>query len=62
LPDEIDWMNLFIRRWLYENISEDISKQIRIIYGGQVDETNVAKLIMMKNVDGFLLNESSIQP
>jgi triosephosphate isomerase len=55
-------MNLFIRRWLYENISEDISKQIRIIYGGQVDETNVAKLIMMKNVDGFLLNESSIQP
>ena len=62
MPDEIDWMNLFIRRWLYENISEDISKQIRIIYGGQVDETNVAKLIMMKNVDGFLLNESSIQP
>lgn len=61
-PEEINKIHQFIRRWICDNVSEDISKQIRIIYGGHVDKENATRLIMMRDVDGFLLSESSITP
>ena len=39
-----------------------ISKKIRIIYGGQVDKNNAERLIMMRDIDGFLLSETSVTP
>ena len=53
---------MFIRKWICENVDTEISKQIRIIYGGHVDKNNAERFIMMKDVDGFLLSECSITP
>jgi triosephosphate isomerase len=61
-PEEINKIHSFIRKWIQENVSEEISKQIRIIYGGQVDKNNTERLIMMRDIDGFLLSETSITP
>ena len=61
-PEEINKIHSFIRKWISENVNEDISKQIRIIYGGNIDNQNASRFIMMRDVDGFLLSESSITP
>ena len=62
LPEEIDKIHSFIRQWIEDNVSEEISKKIRIIYGGQVDKNNAERLIMMRDIDGFLLSETSVTP
>jgi triosephosphate isomerase len=61
-PEEIDKIHSFIRKWIEDNVSEEISNKIRIIYGGQVDKNNAERLIMMRDIDGFLLSETSVTP
>ena len=52
----------FIRKEIKERMGEDIANNIRIIYGGKVDENNCNELIMLKDVDGFLVGEQSTKP
>ncbi len=54
-------MHEFIRKEIKEKMGEDISNKIRIIYGGFVDEKNCKDLIVLKDVDGFLVSEPSIK-
>ena len=58
----IQEMHEFIRKEIKEKMGEEISNNIRIIYGGKVDENNCNELIMLKDVDGFLVGEPSTKP
>ena len=42
-------------------MGEEISNKIRIIFGGKVDDKNCNELILLKDVDGFLVGEASIK-
>lgn len=59
--EKIQEMHEFIRKEIKEKLGEDISNKIRIIFGGKVDENNCNELIMLKDVDGFLVGEPSIK-
>ena len=54
-------MHEFIRTQIKEKLGEEISNKIRIIFGGKVDENNCNELILLKDVDGFLVSEPSIK-
>ena len=42
-------------------MGEEIANKIRIIFGGNVDENNCNELILLKDVDGFLVSKPSIK-
>jgi triosephosphate isomerase (TIM) len=47
---------------LKENVSEDVARTTRIIYGGSVTETNAGDLIKREDIDGFLVGGASLKP
>ena len=51
-----------IREWLAANVSADIAKKTRIIYGGSVKGNNCKELIACPNIDGFLVGGASLLP
>ncbi len=44
-PEQAQETHAYVRSWLRDNISEEVAKSTRIIYGGSVTETNCADLI-----------------
>jgi triosephosphate isomerase (TIM) len=59
--DEAEEMHTFIRSVLAETYSEEISKQISIIYGGSCDTSNAVELFACSNVDGALIGGASLR-
>ena len=59
--EKIQEMHEFIRNEIKENMGEEISNNIRIIFGGNVDENNCNELILLKDIDGFLVGKPSIK-
>ncbi|KAL1996213.1 hypothetical protein VTN49DRAFT_265 [Thermomyces lanuginosus] len=51
-----------IRKWLTDKISADAASNIRVIYGGSVNEKNCRDLAKEKDVDGFLVGGASLKP
>ena len=39
-----------------------LSEQIRVLYGGSVNENNATELSLEQDVDGFLIGGASLQP
>lgn len=60
-PDDIMTMRLFIEKILTKNFGPKISKRIKILYGGSVDDKN-ASLVKSANVDGVLVGSASLSP
>lgn len=50
-----------IRSWL-KSVSEDASKNTRILYGGSVSEKNCRELAQQEDIDGFLVGGASLKP
>lgn len=44
-----------------DNVSEDISKAVRVIYGGSASAGNCSALIEQANIDGFLVGGASLK-
>ena len=44
-PEQAQETQAYVRLWLKENVSEEVSNSTRIIYGGSVTEANCADLI-----------------
>ena len=61
-PDIAEETHVYIRSWLAENVSEEVSQSVRIQYGGSVSAKNAADLIAKPNIDGFLVGGASIKP
>ena len=59
-PDQAQDAHLFIRNWVKENISEDLD--LRIIYGGSVNDKNCSTLIKQEDIDGVLVGGASLKP
>lgn len=51
-----------IRKWLADKVSQQVSDQTRIIYGGSVNAANSKELGSQGDVDGFLVGGASLKP
>lgn len=58
---QVEEIHNWIREWLHKNV-EGKAENVRIIYGGSVNEKNCNDLIKIKNVDGFLVGGASMKP
>lgn len=60
-PEMAQEVHQGIRKWMGENVSEEVAQRIRIIYGGSVSEGNCNALIKEKDIDGFLVGGASLK-
>ena len=49
-------------RGILKALYGDVSKDIRILYGGSVTKDNIGELIGMENIDGALVGGASLKP
>ncbi|CAD5216147.1 unnamed protein product [Bursaphelenchus xylophilus] len=61
-PEQAQEVHDWIRNFLKEKVSEDVSKSTRIIYGGSVTAANAAELGQKPDIDGFLVGGASLKP
>ena len=59
-PDIAQTTHNFIRNWLKQNVSEEVSNTTRILYGGSVKSSNSKELAALPDVDGFLVGGASL--
>lgn len=52
----------FIRKQLAEILSEKVSQETRILYGGSVNGSNASELMNMPEIDGALVGGASLNP
>ena len=61
-PEDMLQMSIFIRKTLANLCGKDIAIKIPILYGGSVDETNVAGYISRGGAGGALVGKASLRP
>lgn len=60
-PEQAEEIHKFIRDWIREKYSLDLSEEVRIIYGGSVKASNAKELMSQKNIDGALVGGASLE-
>ena len=50
----------FIRNWIKDKYSQDLSSSLRILYGGSVKPSNIKELISEPDIDGALVGGASL--
>lgn len=60
-PEQAEEIHKFIRDWIQEKYSLDLSEEVRIIYGGSVKASNAKELMSQKNIDGALVGGASLE-
>uniref|UniRef100_A0A1A9ZF87 Triosephosphate isomerase n=1 Tax=Glossina pallidipes TaxID=7398 RepID=A0A1A9ZF87_GLOPL len=61
-PDQAQDVHAFLRKWLTENVSKEVSDTLRIQYGGSVTAANCKELAAKPDIDGFLVGGASLKP
>lgn len=61
-PQQAQEVHDKLRRWFANNVSNEVSKSLRIIYGGSVTSENAKELAKEKDIDGFLVGGASLKP
>ncbi|KAL4469477.1 hypothetical protein ABPG74_004730 [Tetrahymena malaccensis] len=61
-PAQAQEVHEFIRSYLTQKVSQNVSQKTRILYGGSVTEKNAGELIHQKDIDGFLVGGASLKP
>lgn len=61
-PEQAQEVHAFLRNWLVDNVSQDVSKNLRIQYGGSVTAANCKELAAQPDIDGFLVGGASLKP
>lgn len=59
--EKIEEVRAFIKEFLSKKFSEDISNQIKILYGGSVGSNNVNQYLKDAKMDGVLVGGASIK-
>merc|ERR1712048_1005609 len=59
-PEQAEETHAYLRKWLADNVSEKVSKSVRILYGGSVKSGNSDELAEKPNIDGFLVGGASL--
>jgi triosephosphate isomerase len=60
-PDQAEEAHAFVRKWLEEHIGQENAANLRILYGGSVNDGNCVELSKKPNVDGFLVGGASLK-
>lgn len=60
-PEEAQEIHSIIRNLIKKIFSKEISKKIKIIYGGSVTPDNAKKLIIQPDIDGCLVGHESLK-
>ncbi len=60
-PSDLEEMTIFIRRTLTELFDRSSATKIPILYGGSVDGSNAADLLLQGGVSGFLVGRASAE-
>lgn len=50
-----------IRKWIKENVSEEVAEAVRIQYGGSMKGANAESLLKQPDIDGGLIGGASLQ-
>ncbi|MEK6943727.1 MAG: triose-phosphate isomerase [Nanoarchaeota archaeon] len=58
--DDAEQAHVFIRKVLSGIFNEESAKKIRILYGGSMKPENAKELLAMKNIDGGLVGNASL--
>ncbi len=61
-PEQAEEAHRFVRELLSDLFSLDLSRKIRIQYGGSVKPQNAAALLSQENIDGALVGGASLDP
>lgn len=60
-PEQAQEVHKYIRDWLAKNYDPQVSRQIRIQYGGSVKPDNIAGLMREEDIDGALVGGASLK-
>jgi triosephosphate isomerase (TIM) len=60
-PEQAQEIHAFIRRVFAERYSDQVAKDVRILYGGSVKPDNVAGLMSQEDIDGALVGGASLK-
>ncbi|OQX81400.1 MAG: triose-phosphate isomerase [Candidatus Omnitrophica bacterium 4484_70.1] len=60
-PQQAEEVQGFIRKWISDNFSSSCATEIRILYGGSVNPSNIEMLMKEKDVDGALVGGASLK-
>lgn len=61
-PEQAEETHTHIRKWISDNVSAQVAREVRIIYGGSVKGNNCVSLMACPNIDGFLVGGASLLP
>ena len=61
-PDQAQEVHAHLRSWLVGAASQEVSDNLRILYGGSVNAKNCRDLAKKEDVDGFLVGGASLKP
>jgi len=61
-PEQAQEVHRSLRNWISENVSPDVAKSVRILYGGSVSGGNCKDLGGQPDIDGFLVGGASLKP
>lgn len=61
-PAQAQEIHAKLRKWLSDNVSADVAKKVRILYGGSVTAANCRELGSQPDIDGFLVGGASLKP
>jgi len=59
-PDQVETVHRYLRTLLDTQLSSDLARTVRILYGGSVKPDNIAKLMRIEDVDGVLVGGASL--
>lgn len=59
-PDDIAEMHAMIRAMMVERFGQENGEEVRIIYGGSVNQQNASELLAVPEVDGALVGGASL--
>lgn len=61
-PAQAQEVHASLRKWFADNVSADVSANLRIQYGGSVTGANCRELASQGDIDGFLVGGASLKP
>lgn len=61
-PEDAHEMTLFIRKVLTDLYSRVSADRVRILYGGSVDQKNIASFVARSGAQGYLVGGASLRP
>ncbi|KAI1285322.1 Triosephosphate isomerase [Halotydeus destructor] len=61
-PEQAQEVHEYLRNWLRDNVSAEVSAATRILYGGSVTGGNCVELGKKGDIDGFLVGGASLKP